>query len=70
MIEQIALTRFKRELFECLDETFERHHGIYLDKNPSLFENLANISASEASTSIFSGRRQIRSNQSLYYAAT
>lgn len=52
MIEQIALERFKSELFECLDETFERHHGIYLDKGASLFETLENISAFDASRSI------------------
>lgn len=52
MIEQIALERFKSELLECLDETFERHHGIYLDKGTSLFETLENLSVFDASRSI------------------
>jgi hypothetical protein len=32
-----------------LDETFENHHGIYLDKDTSLFTTLAGINAVEAS---------------------
>jgi len=49
MSKQIALERFTQELFELLDETFEQHHGIYLDKGTSLFETLESISAQEAS---------------------
>jgi hypothetical protein len=40
---------FTRELFAILDETFETHHGIYLDKGTSLFETLETIGAVEAS---------------------
>ena len=47
MNEQIELERFKNELLECLDETFERHHGIYLDKGTSLFETLVGLSLFE-----------------------
>jgi hypothetical protein len=36
-------------VFELLEETFEQHHGIYLDKGTSLFETLDAISAEEAS---------------------
>ena len=44
----------KTELFadalkSLLDETFESHHGIYLDKGTSLFETLDGITADEAS---------------------
>lgn len=52
MTKQIALERFTKELFDCLDETFDRHHGIYIDKGTSLFETLETISAEEASRSI------------------
>src|SRR5579859_3016443 len=37
------------ELMAILDETFESHHGIYLDKGTSLFETLATIDATQAS---------------------
>lgn len=40
---------FRRELLEALQETFEIHHGIYLDKGTSLFETLDGISSVEAS---------------------
>ena len=49
MNQQISLERFKKELLECLEETFERHHGIYLDKGTSLLPTLDGISAKEAS---------------------
>jgi len=52
MTKQIALEQFTKELFECLDETFERHHGIYIDKGTSLFETLETVSAEEASRPI------------------
>jgi hypothetical protein len=40
---------FTTELFDILDETFETHHGYYLDKGTSLFETLETITAQEAS---------------------
>ena len=40
---------FTTALFACLDETFDTHHGIYLDKGTSLSETLAPITAAEAS---------------------
>lgn len=40
---------FTREYFDILEEAFETHHGIFLDKNTSLFETLATITAAEAS---------------------
>jgi len=49
MSAQIPLDRFTKELFECLDETFNEHHGVYLDKGTSLFETLKTVSAAEAS---------------------
>jgi hypothetical protein len=40
---------FSKELFDILEETFETHHGVYLDKGTSLFATLDQISADEAS---------------------
>jgi len=40
---------FYRELFDMLEETFDTHHGVYLDKGTSLFVTLDRISANEAS---------------------
>ena len=49
MAKSIAVEHFTSILYDLLDETFERVHGIYLDKGTSLFETLATISAEEAS---------------------
>ena len=40
---------FLNNLYALLDETFENHHGIFLDKKTSLFPTLETISAQEAS---------------------
>lgn len=45
----IQVEHFTKALFELLDETFDNVQGIYLDRNTSLFETLADISAEEAS---------------------
>jgi hypothetical protein len=52
MSGEVAIELFKKELFECLDETFERVRGIYLDRGTSLFETLETISAEDASRPI------------------
>ena len=49
MPQQIQPEHFLNSLFDLLDETFENHHGIYLDKNTSLFQTLSMVSAEEAS---------------------
>ena len=49
MTKTILQESFSKELFAILEETFETHHGIYLDKGTSLFETLGQISAGEAS---------------------
>ncbi len=49
MPQQIQPEHFLSSLFDLLDETFENHHGIYLDKNTSLFQTLETVSAEEAS---------------------
>ena len=52
MSDQAAIELFKKELFECLEETFEQVRGIYLDRGTSLFETLESLSAEDASRSI------------------
>src|SRR5512139_376386 len=49
MDKVIIQERFTKEFFDILDETFVTHHGIFLDKNTSLFETLETINAAEAS---------------------
>ena len=46
---------FTRALFESLDEAFDVHHGIYLDKGTSLFETLEAVTAAEASRAAGTG---------------
>ena len=55
MPEQIALESYTRELFQCLEETFEQTHGRYLDKGTSLFLTLDEISPADASRPIAAG---------------
>ncbi len=45
----IQSEHFTKALLMLLDEAFDTVHGAFLDKNTSLFETLAGISASEAS---------------------
>jgi hypothetical protein len=45
----IQSEHFTKALLMLLDETFDNVLGIYLDKNTSLFETLATITAGEAS---------------------
>lgn len=40
---------FLNNLFPLLEEAFENHHGIFLDKNTSLFPTLETITSEEAS---------------------
>jgi len=40
MAAQIPVDRFKTQLLDCLEETFSRIRGIYLDKRTSLYETL------------------------------
>jgi hypothetical protein len=43
---------FSGELLDILEETFETHHGVFLDKDTSLFVTLDQISAAEASVPV------------------
>jgi len=49
MDKTIKQENFLNNLFALFDETFENHHGIYLDKNTSLFITLETVSSQEAS---------------------
>ena len=55
MSNLIPQKSFSDELFLILEETFETHNGIYLDKNTSLFDTLEQISAQEASIPVGNG---------------
>ncbi len=45
----IQSEHFTKAIFMLMEESFENVQGIYLDKNSSMFETLAGISAEEAS---------------------
>ncbi len=49
MTDQAAIELFKKEILDCLGETFEKVRGIYLDRGASLFETLEGVSAEDAS---------------------
>jgi hypothetical protein len=48
-MQTIQSEHFTKALLMLLDETFASVHGAYLDRNTSLFETLAGITADEAS---------------------
>jgi len=50
--ELIEPKAFQNVLLDLLDETFENHHGIYLDKHNGLLETLELVSSEEASIPI------------------
>ena len=52
MDKTISQEFFYKELLDILEETFEIHHGVYLDKGTSLFDTLDQISAEDASVPI------------------
>ncbi len=54
MANSIKQQHFTSNIFAVFEETFETHHGVYLDKGTSLFETLETISAAEASRPVSS----------------
>ncbi|HKT80804.1 MAG TPA: DinB family protein [Vicinamibacterales bacterium] len=56
---ETTLDLFKKEFFTSLDETFNRVHGIFLDKGTSLFETLDTVTAEEASRAVAPGAATI-----------
>ena len=49
MNPQTAADRFQKEIHTFLEETFDKVHGIYLDKGTSFLETLEGVTAEEAS---------------------
>ena len=49
MTQQTSTDRFQKEIHTFLEETFEKVHGIYLDKGTSFLETLAGVTPEEAS---------------------
>ncbi len=49
MSDLIEPKAFQNNLLDLLDETFENHHGIYLDKHNGLLETLETVTSEEAS---------------------
>lgn len=49
METMIKAEDFLTNMFALLDEVFENHHGVFLDKNTSLFPTLETVTAAEAS---------------------
>ena len=56
-------------LREILNETFDTHHGLYLDRGTSLFETLATVTAEEASRPVSASCASISAqvNHVIYY---
>ena len=52
MSDHIKQEDFSINLLKLMQETFESPHGIFLDKNTSLFQTLESVSAQEASTPV------------------
>jgi hypothetical protein len=48
-MDQLTPARAKKEVLDFLEETFEKHHGIYIDKGTTFFETLDSVTADEAS---------------------
>lgn len=59
MSDQSAIELFKKELFKCLEETFQSVRGMYLDGGTSLFETLDAVSAEEASRPVVENRATV-----------
>ncbi len=52
MSDHIKQEDFSINLLKLMQETFESPHGIFLDKNTSLFQTLESVSVQEASTPV------------------
>jgi hypothetical protein len=49
MSKTITSENLSKEIMDILEETFETHHGVYLDEGTTLFDTLVPVSAEEAS---------------------
>ena len=54
MTKSISQENYTNNIFAVFEETFDKHHGVYLDKGTSLFETLDTISSEEASRPVSS----------------
>lgn len=52
MSDTVAGSVFREAFLEILDETFDNHHGWYLDRGDALFVTLGGVSAEEASKKV------------------
>jgi hypothetical protein len=52
MTNQASVADFQKPLILCLEETFSKVRGIYLDKGTTLFETIDSMTAAEASEKI------------------
>lgn len=59
MTQQATADRLQKVVLQFLEETFDTHHGIYLDKGTSLFETLGAVTAEEASERATAGTASI-----------
>jgi hypothetical protein len=59
MTTEIDVNALKKPLLNCLDETFSKVHGIFLDKGTTLFETIDSMNAVEASAKISSNSATI-----------
>lgn len=69
MTQPTGAEHFKAAILEILEETFDTHHGHYLDRGTSLFETLATVTAAEASTPVSASCASIAAqvNHVMYY---
>ncbi len=69
MSQSTGVDHFKAAILEILEETFDTHHGHYLDNGTSLFETLATVTAVEASTPVSASCASIAAqvNHVIYY---
>jgi len=59
MPEQAITDKLQKEALQFLEETFDKHHGIYLDKGTSFFETLTTVTPEEASQRATDGTASI-----------
>ena len=49
MSKTIPTEKLSKEIMDILEETFETHHGVYLDEGTSLYDTLNEMTAEQAS---------------------
>ena len=59
MSKSISQERFTTAVYTLFDETFEKHHGIFLNENTSFFQTLDKVTSEQASRPIGNGSASI-----------